>query len=197
MSFFTSLRKLKKNATKILSLLVCFALILVIYSNIRYDMLVSRISIMSSKMGYFDPSLPAGIDCYQVKEHNITQYLIRYPHMLDCKNEYNKWSPGQSDPDPKYNYSKAADKQLHNYRITRAIIFYFPIDKSDYFKYEFLWVYRSWINMIRYEPAKWRTDIVFFTNYKSRKVDNPGKIKSDFLKFYCIVVIRLIKQIVK
>lgn len=174
MSLHTRMRKLKKLSSKIFALLVFFAICLVIYSNIRYDQLVSKLSVLNS--AYFDQSVqPISSECLKVKEHNITRYLLRFPHMLDCKNEYNKWLSGKADTEPNYNYSKPADKTLHKFRITRAIIFFFPIDKSDYFKYEFLWVYRSWINMISYEPSNWRTDIVFFTNYKPRKLKNQSK----------------------
>lgn len=184
MSLASQLRKLKKNASKISIFLVILALILVIYSNIRYDKLVSKLSIinLNSLTGIASESSK----CLEIKNNNITKYLLRYPNMLDCKHEYSKWSPGRIDTDPLYNYSKSADKKLHDLRITRAIIFFFPIDKVEYFKPEFLWLYRSWINMINYEPAKWRTDIVFFTNYKYNNTKDTGS--TYLFKEYMILV---------
>ena len=180
-------RKLKKHTFKLLIFgFINIIIILFIYSNIRYDRLVKTIAQVKlndlNPGAYFERSasvLPPN-DCFKVKEHNITRYLLRYPHLLECKNEYNVWSvdkPIDLDEEKKYNYSKAADKRLHELRITRAVIFFFPIEKADYFKSEFLWLFRSWINMIRYEPTRWRTDLVFFTNYdksQATKSKDPG-----------------------
>lgn len=95
------------------------------------------------------------------------EFLKRYPFLLDCKTDYNKWeiSSGFSqDEDPRdFNYSNSAPKKYHDLRITRAVIVYFPIERIDYFQYELRWLYRSWTEMLKYEPAKWRTDLVIFT----------------------------------
>jgi hypothetical protein len=64
-----------------------------------------------------------------------------------------------------YNYSEPADKSL---RIVRAIIIYFPVEKFLYFKSEFKWMYRSWIEMQKYEPVRWRTDIIIFINTENK-----------------------------
>jgi hypothetical protein len=39
---------------------------------------------------------------------------------------------------------------------------YFPLKSINHFKGEFKWLYRSWIYMIKYEPVKWRTDLIVF-----------------------------------
>ena len=135
-----------------------------------FIILISFVSIsliLSNLFNNVAPDLPAishneAKDCPKTEE--IVSYLKRYPFFLKCKNPYNSWSPDGYNSVGKYDYTKAADEKLHDLRITRALIFYFPIDKIDYFKNEFLWLYRSWLNMLRYEPAKWRTDLIFFTH---------------------------------
>ncbi len=44
----------------------------------------------------------------------------------------------------------------------KGVIVYFPIELVDNFVLEFKWFYRSWIEMQKSEPAKWRTDLVIF-----------------------------------
>ena len=75
-----------------------------------------------------------------------------------------------------YNYSAPADASLLDERMSRAVLFYFPVNSIDHFKPEFKWVYRSWIEMQQYEPAKWRTDLILF-------IDNtkPDKHNLTFL----------------
>jgi hypothetical protein len=91
------------------------------------------------------------------------RYIDRYPFLLDCQNSYKVWSLEQKkEEEPKFNYSKEAPNELHDIRITRAVIIYFPLNKLGEFKYEFKWLYRSWLNMIGYESTKWRTDLIVF-----------------------------------
>jgi hypothetical protein len=95
-------------------------------------------------------------------------YLKKYPFYLNCKHNYSMWQMHvgneSSDQAGEYNYSAIANTSMHEIRITRAVLVYFPMDKSNDYMYEFKWLYRSWINMMAYEPAKWRTDLVVFVD---------------------------------
>jgi hypothetical protein len=87
-------------------------------------------------------------------------YLNKYPFFLDCKNYYkSKYNATSASA---YDYSKPAENFTHHTRFLRAVIVYLPIDKIDEFKNEFKWFYRSWINIQKHEPRKWRTDLVVF-----------------------------------
>ena len=45
---------------------------------------------------------------------------------------------------------------------------YFPFEKASEFEIELKWLFRSWIEMQKHEPAMWRTDlIVFIENNKN------------------------------
>ena len=108
------------------------------------------------------------------KEHNEDtnqyDYLKKYPFYLECKTNY-KNTVGLDDND----YSKEALNDTHNIRIVKGVVVYFPIDKTDGFFHEFKWLYRSWIEMIKYEPSKWRTDLVVFIENDRAKFNS-----SDF-----------------
>ena len=84
-------------------------------------------------------------------------YLKKYPFILECKTNYTN-TIGLNDND----YSTKALKETHKLRIVRGVVVYFPIEKTDAFFHEFKWLYRSWIEMIKYEPSKWRTDLIVF-----------------------------------
>ena len=62
----------------------------------------------------------------------------------------------------KFNYFHPASNSTHTDRILRAVIVYFPIKKHKHFESEFRWLYRSWVEMTKYEPAQWRTDLIVF-----------------------------------
>lgn len=66
-----------------------------------------------------------------------------------------------------YNYSAPASNTTHELRITRAVLVYFPLDKLNDFKYEFRWLYRSWLQMMKHEPPMWRTDLIVFIHNDS------------------------------
>lgn len=91
-------------------------------------------------------------------------FLKRYPDLLKCKTDYNKWEPNlvEAINSSMYNYSLAAPAELQSSRITRALIVYFPIEEAKSFEYELRWLYRSWTHMMQYESSKWRTDLVVF-----------------------------------
>ena len=88
---------------------------------------------------------------------NQYDYLKKYPFFSECKTNYTNTN-GLNDND----YSKEAMNETHKLRIVRGVVVYFPIEKTDAFFHEFKWLYRSWIEMIKYEPSKWRTDLIVF-----------------------------------
>jgi hypothetical protein len=97
-----------------------------------------------------------------------------YPDLIQCSasftsasslpNTHSPWTPNEK-LSPIYNlqaYSLPASNLTHSMRITRAVLVYFPIQSVQHFEYEFKWMYRSWYEMQKYEPTKWRTDLVIF-----------------------------------
>jgi hypothetical protein len=88
-------------------------------------------------------------------------FLKKYPFFLKCKQYYKNRSK-EADASIPFNYSKPAENYTHSLRILRGVIVFYPIDKISHFEYEFRWLYRSWINMLRYEPPMWRTDLIVF-----------------------------------
>ena len=95
-------------------------------------------------------------------------------NLFKCENNY--MTLNESD------YSKEADKTLHNMRIVRGLILYFPADKHSSFFQEFRWLYRSWIEMQKYEPELWRTDLII---YMSKKLAIENNIMASFGELDC------------
>lgn len=98
--------------------------------------------------------------------------LINYSKISiqDLQNNYEKINYDSKN----YDYSQEAPKEFYKFRITRAFLVYFPIEMSNDYILEFKWMYRSWIEMQKYEPANWRTDLVVFIN------NDPKYFKEDF-----------------
>ncbi|OQR89786.1 hypothetical protein THRCLA_09582 [Thraustotheca clavata] len=46
----------------------------------------------------------------------------------------------------------------------RAAVIYLPTKANTRFLSEFRWFHRSWVEMLKYQPANWRTDIVVFSD---------------------------------
>jgi hypothetical protein len=93
--------------------------------------------------------------------------LAKYEFLLDCQTNYNSFLPNQTSSDRLDDpavYSQSAPQSTHSLRITRAILVYFPVELSSQFILEFKWMYRSWIEMQKSEPDKWRTDLVIFAD---------------------------------
>ena len=103
-------------------------------------------------------------------------FLSKYKTVLNCNLNSRQMPPFSSQVSAKYDYSKPADSATHELRVTRGVVVYFPIEKYEDFLLEFKWLYRSWIEMQKYEPTKWRTDLVVFIN-----VDHSNYKKDDFL----------------
>lgn len=65
--------------------------------------------------------------------------------------------------------------KLAIYHFITTLKVYFPIEQNNDFVLEFKWLYRSWIEMQKHEPVKWRTDLIVFI-FKDENYFN----KSDF-----------------
>ena len=92
------------------------------------------------------------------KNINPVNYLTLYPNLLECRFNYSRESTLTTD------YTQVVNETAHDFRINRAIIFYYPIENSANFEPEFKWLFESWIEMQKFEPDKWRTDLIFFIN---------------------------------
>ena len=101
---------------------------------------------------------------------------ITYPNLLNCHHRY------VSSAD-RISYDTEADVSLHRIQIVRGIIIYYPALQYEYFEQEFRWLYLSWVEMQKYEPVLWRTDLVVFTDYKMYL----GTNKNMFQEFNCSV----------
>lgn len=122
-------------------------------------------------------------------EFQQIEQLKTYPNVLDCHYNY---SSSILNNDDSSNYNNEAPRKLHGVRIVRGLVIFYPADKNEYFEQEFRWVYRSWVEMRKYEPKLWRTDLVVFMNTKvyaktnnnvfpelNCTVDNIRKSKND------------------
>ena len=89
--------------------------------------------------------------------------ILKYPDLLKCSHQFNSSMLNESIRD---NYHLTSNEALHNLRIIRGIIIYYPASQYEWFEDEFRWFYRSWIEMQKYEPSLWRTDIVIFMDHK-------------------------------
>ena len=47
--------------------------------------------------------------------------------------------------------------------VTRGLIVFYPDQQENNFLPELRWFYRSWIEMMKYEPMVWRTDLIIFS----------------------------------
>ena len=120
--------------------------------------------------------------------NNKFVYLTKYPFYMSCKTNFSIIETTSDDyvngfvassamltSEPQmrrqlkqHDYGRAASRVRQTLRITRAIIVYFPIAQLETFEYEFRWLYRSWIEMQKYAPCKWRTDLVLFIDMNDK-----------------------------
>jgi hypothetical protein len=105
---------------------------------------------------------------------------VKYPNLLKCYNNYNDSMLNETD---RKNYQNEADKRLHDLQIVRGIIIYFPVAKLPWFEQEFKWLYRSWIEIQKYEPKLWRTDLIVFLDYKLYEKQNS----KTFQELNCLI----------
>ncbi|CAK4520867.1 unnamed protein product [Aphanomyces euteiches] len=83
-----------------------------------------------------------------------------------------------------------------NESFTRAAVVYLPTGGTKFMR-EFHWFHQSWKEMIKHQPAKWRTDIVVFTDDDGDSLKDLGcratirthETQSDM----CVIVPRYVK----
>ena len=67
--------------------------------------------------------------------------------------------------------------------IMRALLVFYPSNQEKHFLPELLWFFRSWIEMMKYEPPTWRTDLMIYTtNMTDNLVDlgcSYNRIRND------------------
>lgn len=99
-------------------------------------------------------------------------FFQQYPFIRQCGQKSKILKNFETSGLKKIDYSVPADPNTHQSRITRAILVYFPIEQVQNFHYEFRWLYRSWVEMIKHEPSKWRTDLVVFARNEKKFFNN-------------------------
>jgi hypothetical protein len=105
------------------------------------------------------------VEIKKVESVDKFNYVNRYRNFQDCSTNYApQWQSDANQLNESYNYSKTAAESTFNDRIVRGIIVYYPVESLDHFAQELRWLYRSWIEMLKYEPEKWRTDLIIFIN---------------------------------
>jgi hypothetical protein len=98
-------------------------------------------------------------------QKQLNNFLKRYPFFLDCNKTYNPWlmnEKKQQQEQTSFDFTQEAPAETLELRMTRGFLVYFPVDKINDYILEFKWLYRSWIEMQKYEPKKWRTDLIVF-----------------------------------
>ena len=60
--------------------------------------------------------------------------------------------------------------------ILRGIVIFYPDDQQQLYLPELLWLYRSWIEMMKFEPSLWRTDLVIYTGQHTLHLQQLGCI---------------------
>ena len=88
----------------------------------------------------------------------------------------------------KTNPVQVADYTPHIYQplsssITRAVVIFYPNDQEEHFYPELLWLYRSWVEMMKDEPISWRTDLVIYSGNFTSGMESLGclfnRIRAD------------------
>jgi hypothetical protein len=115
------------------------------------------------------------------QKHSLNSFSQAYPHLIKCITSYAQpWSPHASNQKSQPvlvnigEYARPASNLTHSLRITRALLVYYPIESSAHFEPELKWLYRSWIEMQKYEPIMWRTDLVIFLERDRKLFDNEN-----------------------
>lgn len=60
--------------------------------------------------------------------------------------------------------------------ILRGILIYYPHHQESNFLPELLWFYRSWTEMMKYEPPLWRTDLLIYSGNFTSNLEQLGCI---------------------
>jgi hypothetical protein len=125
-------------------------------------------------------------------QKSLNDFLKRYPFFLDCSKTYNPWSFNakqkvEGDGATPYDYTQEAPVETRELRMTRGFLVYFPVDKINDYMLEFKWLYRSWIEMQKHEPSKWRTDLIVFIDKDESVFNNKDLF---FTKLNCSFAFR-------
>jgi hypothetical protein len=85
------------------------------------------------------------------------------------------------EPYPYFNLIKHVKRKtyflnqpLNSSSIQRAILVFYPSNLEAYYLPELRWLYRSWIEMIKFESNLWRTDLIIFTEKYSLSLKKLG-----------------------
>jgi hypothetical protein len=83
-----------------------------------------------------------------------------------------------------YTHEKTNQEQLPDYTpriyqplsssITRAVVIYYPSNQENHFYPELLWLYRSWVEMMKDESMSWKTDLVIYSDYLTLHLESLG-----------------------
>jgi hypothetical protein len=97
--------------------------------------------------------------CIQTTQRvvNTSTRVSNLNELFKCRNYYDNKKLNETI---RYKYDSESDKQLREMEIVRGILIYFPIKQFQSFHDELKWLYRSWIEMQKYESDYWRTDLV-------------------------------------
>ncbi|CAF3733049.1 unnamed protein product [Rotaria sp. Silwood1] len=90
-------------------------------------------------------------------------------HLLYTNNHFSKF-PLKLIHDRQSSNSYFIQQQsstINSSSIQRAILIFYPSNQEINYLPEIRWLYRSWIEMIKYEPSEWRTDFIIFTEQYS------------------------------
>ncbi|CAF0802523.1 unnamed protein product [Brachionus calyciflorus] len=104
-------------------------------------------------------------------------FVQAYPWVKGCNLNSSLFSNFDLSNQIELDYSQPSPSETHEIRIVRGVLVYFPIEQTHNFQYEFRWLYRSWIEMQKYEPTKWRTDLIVF-------IKNDQKLFNDSQLFF-------------
>ena len=73
-------------------------------------------------------------------------------------------------------YLQQQTSKLNFSSIQRAILIFYPSNQQSHYLTELRWLYRSWIEMMKYESKNWRTDLIIFTEKYSPVLQQLGCI---------------------
>ncbi|CAF3017291.1 unnamed protein product [Rotaria sp. Silwood2] len=74
-------------------------------------------------------------------------------------------------------YLQRQSSKLNSSFIHRAILIFYPSNQESHYLPEIRWLYRSWVEMMKYESKNWRTDLIIYT----------GEYSSSFQQLGCIL----------
>ena len=157
-----SVLKLRFNIIIILLMLAIFYLITLNYQNMKKIKVIEK---HVKDRGLVKRKNKTENNVFiQTTEKNInnpTTESVKHhsDELFKCKNYYDNRKLNETI---RFKYDNEADKRLFEIEILRGILIYFPIEKFHSFQHELKWLYRSWVEMQKYESDYWKTDLVIF-----------------------------------